>query len=62
MSLLPPRGLGLFGRNATGLIFQQTFCELYRSQVLQENMRLKALAEIYTMHSFAQLCSLPFFV
>ena len=29
---------------------------LYRSQILQENMRWKALAEIYTMHSFA-----PFF-
>ena len=28
---------------------------LYRSNILQENMRLKALAEIYTMHSFAQL-------
>ena len=28
---------------------------LYRSQILQVNMRLKALAEIYTMHSFAQL-------
>ena len=28
---------------------------LYRGQILQENMRLKALAEIYTMHSFAQL-------
>ena len=26
---------------------------LYRSQILQENMRWKALAEIYTMHSFA---------
>ena len=25
----------------------------YRSQFLQENMRWKALAEIYTMHSFA---------
>ena len=24
------------------------------------NMRLKALAEIYTMHSFAQLCNLNF--
>ena len=33
---------------------------LYRSQILQENMRLKALAEIYTMHSFAQLCNLNF--
>ena len=28
---------------------------LYRSHILQVNMRLKALAEIYTMHSFAQL-------
>ena len=28
---------------------------LYRKEILQENMRLKALAEIYTMHSFAQL-------
>ena len=28
---------------------------LYRSQILQVNMRLKALAEIYTMHSFALL-------
>ena len=35
---------------------------LYRSQILEENMRLKALAEIYTMHSFAQLCNLIFFV
>ena len=26
---------------------------LYRGQILQQNMRLKALAEIYTMHSFA---------
>ena len=35
---------------------------LYRNEILQENMRLKALAEIYTMHSFAQLCNLNFFV
>ena len=28
---------------------------LYRNEILQENVRLKALAEIYTMHSFAQL-------
>ena len=35
---------------------------LYRGQILQENMRLKALAEIYTMHSFAQLCNLIFSV
>ena len=33
---------------------------LYRGQILQENMRLKALAEIYTMYSFAQLCNLNF--
>ena len=33
---------------------------LYRSQILQVNMRLKPLAEIYTMHSFAQLCNLNF--
>ena len=26
---------------------------LCRSQILQQNMRWKALAEIYTMHSFA---------
>ena len=31
---------------------------LYRRQILQRNMRLKALAEIYIMHSFAQLCNL----
>ena len=28
---------------------------LYRSEILQVNMRSKALAEIYTMRSFAQL-------
>ena len=28
---------------------------LYRSEILQENMRLKALAEIYTIHPFARL-------
>ena len=33
---------------------------LYRSQILQVNMRLKALAEIHTMHSFALLCNLNF--
>ncbi len=33
---------------------------LYRRQILQENMRLKALAEIYPMHSFAQLSKLIF--
>ena len=33
---------------------------LYRSQTLQENSRLKALAEIYTIHSFTYLCNLNF--
>ncbi len=33
---------------------------LYRNEILQAKMRLKALAEIYTMHSFAQLCNLNF--
>ena len=35
---------------------------LYRSQILQVNMRWKALAEIYTMHSFAPFSNLNFFV
>ena len=35
---------------------------LYRSRILQENMRWKALAEIYTMHSFAQLLQSHFLV
>ena len=36
---------------------------LYRNQILQVNssIRLKNLAEIYTMHSFAHLCNLNFF-
>ena len=34
---------------------------LYRSQILQVNIRLKALAEIYTMRSFAQLQNHIFF-
>jgi len=35
---------------------------LYRRRFLQVNMRWKALAEIYTMHSFAPFSSLNFFV
>ena len=34
---------------------------LYRNQILQVNTRWKALAEIYTMLSFAHLCNLNFF-
>ena len=41
-------------------IFWRARSRLYRNEILQENMRLKALAEIYTMHSFAQLCNLNF--
>ena len=35
--------------------FYRARSRLYRNEILQENMRLKALAEIYTMHSFALL-------
>ena len=35
---------------------------LYRSQMLQVNIRWKALAEIYTMHSFSPFSNLNFFV
>ena len=33
---------------------QRAGSRLYRRQILQVNMRLKALAEIYTMHFFAR--------
>ena len=35
---------------------------LYRSQILQVNTRWKALAEIYTLHSFAPFSNRNFFV
>ena len=35
---------------------------LYRRRFLQVNTRWKALAEIYTMHSFAPFSKLKFFV
>ena len=35
---------------------------LYRSHILQVNTRWKALAEIYTMHSFAPISNLKIFV
>ena len=37
---------------ATGKLYRAR-SRLYRIQILQVNMRLKALAEIYTMHSLA---------
>ena len=33
---------------------------LHRNEILQVNMRSKALAEIYTLRSFAPLCNLNF--
>ena len=54
-----PANLGAaFSKNAVSAgsgKLQRARSRLYRSQILQESMRLKALAEIYTMHSFAQL-------
>ena len=41
-------------RSPSGQLYRAR-SRLYRSQGLQVNMCLKALAEIYTMHSFAQL-------
>ena len=35
--------------------FRRARSRLYQNEILQVNMRLKALTEIYTMHSFAQL-------
>ena len=35
---------------------------LYRSQMLQANTRWKALAEMYTMHSFAPFSNLKIFI
>ena len=44
------------------LLVDKARSRLYRSQILQENRRWKALAEIYTMHSFAPFSTLNFFV
>ena len=46
-------GLLLVHLGATDQHLRRARSRLYRSQFLQENMRLKALAEISTMHSFA---------
>ena len=43
---------------ALGEEVQTARYRLYRSQILQQNMRWKALAEIYTMHSFAPVYKL----
>ena len=39
---------------------QRARSRLYRSQILQVNTRWKALAQIYTMHSFAPFSTLMF--
>ena len=46
--------------SAAAAAVDRTRSRLYRSQILQVNMRSKARAEIYTAHSFAQLCNLNF--
>ena len=40
-----------------GWILYMVRSRLYRSQILQVNMRWRALAEIYKMHSFASFCT-----
>ena len=57
LGLQPPRLCCCIARSGK---LDRARSRLYRSQILQVNMRLKALAEIYTMHSFAQLCNLNF--
>ena len=49
------------GQARSGKLDRARF-RLYRSQILQVNTRWKALAEIYTMHSFAPFSHLNFFV
>ena len=53
-------GRGRYGGIRYG--FRRARSRLYRSQILQVNTRWKALAEIYTMHSFAPFSNLNFFV
>ena len=48
------------GRWPRRITLFQARSRLYRKEILQENNRWKALAEIFTMHSFAQLCNLNF--
>ena len=55
----PHRTWGICTRRAGKL--NKARYRLYRSQILQENMSWKALAEIYTMHSFAPFSGLNFF-
>ena len=55
--VVPARGRCLAARSrgeGSGKLYTAR-SRLYRNEILQENMRLKALGEIYTMHSFALL-------
>ena len=61
----PDRGKGKRNFEVPFSRFPELFrarSRLYRSQILQVNTRWKALAEIYTMHSFAPFWNLNFFV
>ena len=55
-----PRASGPRGR--PGAALERARSRLYRNEILQVNMRWKALAKIYTMHSFAPFSNLNFFV
>ena len=56
----PRRLRGTRGPRADAGPASQAVARLYRSQILQVNMRWKALAEIYKMHSFAPFSKLNF--
>ena len=74
--LLPVRNISLYtdGEQLSGLLLRSEVhielnfppklrgARLYRRRFLQVNTRWKALAEIYTMHSFAPFSKLNFFV
>ena len=49
-------------RGGRSCILYRARSRLHRSQILQVDMRWKALAEIYTMHSFAPVSNLKIFV
>ena len=53
------RDLGDLGSRRAGKL-ERARSRLHRSQILQVNMRWEALAEIYTMHSFAPFSKLKF--
>ena len=61
----PDRGKGKGNFEVPFSRFPELFrarSRLYRSQILQVNIRWKALVEIYTKHSFAPFSNLKIFV